>query len=308
MSGQSNYILVPKRVTCSPSIASNDASDLVKLTACKDAMVCYSKLIDYNNEVIQYNKLQDAELQAAYNVWSAKEANYEQQLNDWKQMRNNYKKWGDRKTVLENETFTQDCPSFCNPLCVSGCSSHGCPSGYYEASREGCTYFCLNYLLAPIPFSGDKSVCKRTSAEVQRILNNEGYQAAKPSFTDPEPIQKSYPHLDQNNTAINLQCCSNYMNVTGNSSNNIQSCIQTIDQLQKSIENSSSTTSSTETTETETETSLKIPSEPIQPSSSIAISPDIIVYLILGILILFFISVCISSSYLFGNKKEKLPN
>lgn len=226
----------PVLITCDIATSeesSNSTDDrLTRLVACQDQMKCNTQLIQYNNNVTEYNKKMTDALQQHHDQWTNKKSLFLKEYQDWTQMRGKYQKWMDRKIQLNSEeNFSAKCSACTCGLCIPG-NMGACPNGWMENRQDTCYYNCVDFGQFGTPCgTGCRKICKRTPGEVMNQLNIEGYQQEKPIFVEPEPTQDDYPLL-QNITNINMQCCSNYANVSGNTSDDINSCLQTLEQLQ----------------------------------------------------------------------------
>lgn len=209
---------IPQYTTCEISSSDSD-NELAKLQSCRDAMVCYSNLMDYNQKIAEYNRNQDKLLQVAHEEWSKKKQDYLTKQSQW------LTKYNTEDSRLKNERTEGSC----NPggVCVDRC-----PSNFEnDGTRRTFTYNCK---IAGLK-TGCRARCRRTARSIEEQIALWLKNNPKPIFTLKEPGRVDFPHLQQNTTNINMNCCSNYINIDGDASDNVQSCIQKIDQTRIDI-------------------------------------------------------------------------
>lgn len=285
----------PERLTCQPPDPKPSDTELQKLTACKDAMICYSKIIDYNEQITTFNDSQKALLKASKSAWKIRE----------KRTRDSQADWDKRKQDIYNGNQESKNWNNCSETWNADAGKHDdwCRNdfgdGWYHSGKsgDGCTKGMF------------KGVCSKTDDRRNREATDQTTREKgdRPAnFSEREPTQDNFPLTDQNQTSINMNCCSNYMNVTGNAKSNIQSCQQ---EIQQRINNpppppppppapappppapAPSSTPATESTpaqvptEPEVVTSAELVDEPTEIEQPKQVS-DKLMYIIIGLLVL----------------------
>lgn len=208
----------PDPLSCPIPDSKPTDTELQKLTACKDAMSCYSKIVNYNEQISSFNDSQKALLKASIAAWRIRE----------KRARDDQKSWDKRKEEIFNSN--QESKEWNNCVATwdadAGRHDDWCRNdfgeGWYHSGKSGYRCGLMN-----------KGICSKTDDKRVReaIAQVKREWGDRPSdFAEREPKQENFPLADQNQTSINLNCCSNYMNVTGNAKQNIQSCQQEIQQ------------------------------------------------------------------------------
>jgi hypothetical protein len=198
--------------------------ELAQLHECKKATNCYTNLVNYNNTISEYNSTQQNLLAAKLSAWSNKKEQYFSDLQAWENKTGSFSNWKDKENQLSSEQkLYKKCIYYdCNKSTKTNneyCQKDHGPDWTHvngKENKDGC-----------LP-GACRAYCKRTQESVYKELVNAGYISAKPVFNEIEPTQaKDYPLRVQNNTNVDIKCCSNYINTSGTVSGNIsQSCGQ----------------------------------------------------------------------------------
>ena len=212
----------PEPITCQIPESSSTDTELQKLTACKDAMVCYSKIINYNDQIIQFNGSQKELLKASLAAWRNREEVARRVQKEWDNRKAEFKR------SIESERQRGSCAAAWH------CANSNCPSGWVnDGSVHGAQGNCPICFMGICADTGCSINCKKADDVVEREATNQTIRekGQRPAdFSEREPKQEDFPLTEQNQTSINMNCCSNYMNVTGSAKENIQSCQQEIQQ------------------------------------------------------------------------------
>jgi hypothetical protein len=232
--------------------ADESATELQKLQACKDAMICYGRVIYYNQSVTNYNDKQKAKLKAMDAVWERRKKIRSDEQTAWDTRKNNIynDKINERRLFKNCVLWTSVWDDYCP-------TDHG--NGWYREPGSQDGHGCIG--------GQGKAKCRRTAQQASAETNNEivnekGPRPKNYEEDESKPTQTSFPLLEQNVTSINLQCCSNYMNVLGTAKDNVQSCKQ---QLEININQATSTTPPSTTSTTPPSTTSTTPPSTIQP-------------------------------------------
>jgi hypothetical protein len=282
----------PEPITCQIPESSSTDTELQKLTACKDAMVCYSKIINYNDQIIQFNNSQKELLKASLAAWRNREEVARRVQKEWDNRKQEIFNGNQESKEWNNCVATWDADAGKhNDWCVNDFGE-----GWYHSGKSGYRCGLMN-----------KGICSKTDDKRWREATEQTIRekGQRPSdFSEREPKQEDFPLSEQNKTAINMNCCSNYMNVTGAAKENVQSCQQ---EIQQRINNpppspapTPAPTPSPAPAPSSTSTPAPVPKEPteltemtnekIEQEESQKIS-DKNMYIIVGILLALLISV-----------------
>lgn len=234
------------------------SANLAYLEGCKRQADIANKKLDYNQQIVDQDNLNQKQYEAQLKAWNAKKQNYDTAMTNWTNKTGVFAKF---KDLDNNSTF------FTN-LCYRrafGCKSDGIDPGistasvdrecfdtaksngypftdpegvYYDTnawssnyvSKSGCSYGnttadgCFggtgnNYS------SGWKIGCMRNPVQKNKMQND--YNNAMPIFTDPKP---TFTPQQQDLTQLTISCCQNVQSLAPNSNNCgvIQSCVQQI--------------------------------------------------------------------------------
>jgi hypothetical protein len=207
--------VLPEPIKCDQTQVTTTDENLIKLAACRDTANCALNVIKYNNLVNQYNNEQDLLFQAAHQAWANRKEIVAKNHAMWSTDKNkNY-------ATLTSDIVKGGCQA------AGDCNHSSCPSGRVkDGSMSGLHYNCNIGCCK----SGCRTNCKWSQSSIDSKMAEWEVQHPEPFFTEPEPSQIDYPHAEQNTTHMDIQCCSNYIDITGSASDVTQSCIQTIDQ------------------------------------------------------------------------------
>jgi hypothetical protein len=202
----------PELPKCEVGTLSNSANDLAKLQACRDAVQCYADIINTNNEIITYNDQQDARFSAATTAWQTEKQQFEQTTaTAWQRSK------ASRLNSLHSHRKSGKCTSWPDTAKCRG-------SNYQKIGEKSCDISTIQ-----------EAKCKYTDAYIASQMHQWVTSNPKPVFTKPAPSRAQFPLMQQNETEGIIQCCSNYINVTGDPNDVQQKCLQEIDNLEQTI-------------------------------------------------------------------------
>lgn len=196
------------------------------LLTCKSSVKCLSDVVN-NNKLISENNnkiLKNFELDLAN--FKILKSNYLNSLSNWEKRTGDFEKYSKRDGV-SRDFWAKDYDGTCwwgenwgeaNKWCTYAADKQGYNGDSYSAREWGGCYARHGNFR-----------CGKPDDVVKQ--EKDDYNRDKPIFTVQEPKQSDYPletPIPVNNIAIN--CCSNYMNITGVAENNIQTCTQVIEQ------------------------------------------------------------------------------
>jgi hypothetical protein len=288
----------PPPFSCQDSPSSQTEENMMTLEACKNALDCYTKLIQHNNDIIAYNDEQRNALRKQRDAYNSRYLqNYDAVI-----------RWKIARDIKEHELYKERKGGSCEE---SGkCRNSNCPAGWEDevVNRPdgGNCDICFIGICAE---TGCRKNCRRTSDEVKKLMNEWDMNNPKPIFTEKNPLQVDYPLAEQNKTYGIIQCCSNFMDIKGSGTGNIQECEQTVVSLIKmSSDDAITIIPPANPTDQPSSQSLQ-PSQPSQPSQqSTSVSPpkvpehpedglsnDMIARIVIGVVL--FLAIVVFSIY-----------
>lgn len=202
-------------------------SDLQQLKACSEASKELQKVIEQNRLIAEFNSEQDKKQGLAHVIWGKRK----------KEREDLQTAWDDRRLQIKNSLLGEEIAMGCG-----GCGTNRKCDGGYSAKREqGCGFLNM----------GCEQICNRNDSTAdreatQQVTNEKGPRPA--NFNEPEPRknQGDYYHKNVINVPpINVQCCSNAINVNtaGQSSAELQNISQKCNQeIEQKIQNLQNTT------------------------------------------------------------------
>jgi len=288
-SGESQYIPPPIYENPKPVIknceigkVSDSAPNLAKLQACRDAVKCYADIVNTNNEIVQYNDRQDLLLKDAIASWEIQKQTFNNTVvADWKNRRDSnlnslhsYRKGG---------------------TCTSWPEIAKCPGDNLEKIGEKtCNISTIK-----------EAKCKYTSAYIASQMSQWDQLNPMPVFSVPIPNRTNYPLMQQNETEGIIQCCSNYINITGDPTDVQQKCMQEINNLEQTIINVPKTPSNIDKIIGEESSSTPVNENKTDPDKTNTNDSDIYMYTGIGLGVLFLIIILgIIIFYVLRNKTK----
>jgi hypothetical protein len=268
------------------------------IKTCNDAALCMMRNKDLNVDIDRYNEYQQDAWRKSHIMWQLRKKEHDKRFLDWQNKEGEFQIWHTREQELKNEIKR-----------TSTCSSDSrCPSEWvgWVGTRVG----------ADCHFGTRRSDCRRTDAQVEKELNELGYQEVRPlqdyNLIEREPTQNiDFPYMLKTPNEETVQCCDNSINmVHGDATNVSQTCEQLVEQTDVLVntpitEPNYTTTPPTTitTTDTSSTTTTYTPSTTVaQTSDNTEENNTTIMIIILGCIILSVL--CLVSSVLYLNKKR----
>ena len=189
--------------------------------SCIDALDIYKQTVDSNTAIAKFNTDQSAKAGQALVDWTREQAQFQKDSIEWRQKTGKFADFGNKERDLR--AFRKNSPSDFSPA-ASWCTDMGA-----QYTGESRVTDWANH---------GHFVCKYDERFINSVLDNAGYNLAIPKFGKPAPADKAgpYAHKTQVDADVNLQCCSNIVNVSGNASDVYATCHQ-------ELHNTSSTSS-----------------------------------------------------------------
>lgn len=212
----------PEIIQCVEPIYDGTISDEY-IKNCNDAALCMMQNKDLNVAIDRYNEQQQNAWALSNAMWRERKAEHDKRFLDWKNKEGEFHIWHTREQDLKNEIKR-----------TSTCSSNSqCPSSWvgwerYQLVQADCS----------AAFGYRRSDCKRSAAQVEKELNELGYQDVRPvedyNLIEREPTQSiDFQYMLKTPNEETVQCCENTLNINyGDATNVSQSCEQSIEQTE----------------------------------------------------------------------------
>lgn len=253
-------------------------AEQIAAASCKDAANCYQAVSNFNSIVTTYNDNQKAQLAAATAAYNNASAAFTKQHQDWQNRTGAYAQYalqdGKSHDFVASDYGTcwwGENDDAATAWCIQQATKLGYDGANY-AYKPGSWGQCSGR-------NGDFICAKPQNIQLQQ---QQAYTAAEPVFTLTAPNDNTYPlaqnaNVPSSDTAIT--CCINYIAVTGNATNDAQSCSQTIQQ--------STNPTPAVTTPTATTSNATVPTTTVTTSNNTALYVGVAVgfiFLMLSIL------------------------
>lgn len=209
-----------------PQIPADSTDQQRSLLTCKSSVQCLSNLVNNNKLITEENRKTLESFEKDLSVYKAEKTKFLNTLDDYEKRKGDFSEYALRDGV-SRDFWAKDYDGTCwwgekwgeaNDWCKWAASRQGYNGDAYSAREWGGCYGRHGNFRCGKP---DDIVKKE----------QDDYKNAKPVFDKREPQQSDYPLkqiIPVESVAIN--CCSNYMNVSGSAESNVQTCNQIIEQ------------------------------------------------------------------------------
>ncbi len=181
--------------------------------ACIDALGIYKSTMDSNVAIAQFNSDQSAKAGQAYSEWDKEYQQHLKKFNYWKNRTGEYARFAQQEAELR--AHRKPTGEGIQPQAQWCMNDHGANYDAESRSANGAGV--------------GRMICKYTEQFIRGQVEP-GHQAVMPRFDKPAPVDRTgqFAHKTQVDNDVDIQCCSNVVNVSGNASDVYLSCRQAL--------------------------------------------------------------------------------
>jgi hypothetical protein len=209
-------------------IPENTPKELEALYECKNATRCLADAVKFNKEVSDKNKKISDNFEKDLNTYKIAKSEHLNKLDNWQKKIGEFSEYSKRDGV-NREFWAAD---YDNGLCRwdqnGGAANDACQWAANKQGYNGDRYFAKGWGYCTSLHGAVNFLCKKPDDVVASEINE--YMSKKPVFSLAEPKESDYAKIQQipiDNASIS--CCTNYINSSGDITDNVQSCSQKVE-------------------------------------------------------------------------------
>lgn len=209
-----------------PQIPADSTDQQRSLLTCKSSVQCLSNLVNHNKIVAEENRKTLETFEKDLATYKAEKTKFLNTLDDYEKRKGDFSEYFLRDGV-SRDFWANEYDGTCWAAENWDAATKWCKWAADNKGYNGVAYHAKQWGFCHARWGNFK--CGKSEETVKE--EQDDYKNAKPVFDKREPLQSDYPLkqiLPVESVAIN--CCSNYMNVTGIAESNVQTCNQIIEQ------------------------------------------------------------------------------